>query len=181
MADTATAVQFVLRQEDSRLTGAITTLKGDRGGRTRFGLAERFHPDLVKSGYYDIGEDGEPVVPHDEALAIADQFTRSSMRSPLSLDRIESQDVANRLLSFAINEGPAEGIAVAQKACNALGCSLGVDGKLGPATLKALNSLDPEKWIAANRIQQENFYRHLVQVRPEMAHLLNGLLNRADA
>lgn len=181
MADTATAVQFVLRLEDSRLTGAITTLKGDRGGRTRFGLAERFHPDLVKRGYYDIGEDGEPVVPHDEALTIAEGVYEEQYASGLALDRIESQDVANRLLSFAINEGPGEGIAVAQKACNALGCSLDVDGKLGPATLNALNALDPEQWIAANRIQQENFYRHLVQVRPEMAHLLNGLLNRADA
>lgn len=181
MADTATAVQFVLRQEDSRLTGDITTLKGDRGGRTRFGLAERFHPDLVKSGYYDLGEDGEPVVPHDEALTTADQVYEEQYASALSLSALSSQDVANRLLSFSINEGPAEGIAIAQKACNALGCSLDVDGKVGPATLKALNSLDPDKWIAANRLQQEAFYRHLVQVRPEMLPLLNGLINRADA
>jgi lysozyme family protein len=132
MADTATAVQFVLRQEDSRLTGEITTLKGDRGGRTRFGLAERFHLDLVKRGYYDIGEDGEPVIPHDEALEIADQVYEEQYASALSLPFVESQDVANRLLSFAINEGPAEGIAVAQKACNALGCSLASTGSSGP-------------------------------------------------
>jgi len=181
MADTATAVQFVLRLEDSRLTGEITTLKGDRGGRTRFGLAEKFHPDLVKRGYYDLDEVGEPVIPHDEALEIADQVYAEQYASALSIPSLSSQDVANRLLSFATNEGPSEGIAVAQKACNSLGCSLSIDGKLGPATLKALNTLDPDAWIRANRLEQENFYRHLVQVRPEMLHLLPGLLNRADA
>lgn len=182
MADTATAVQFVLLQEDSRLTGEVTTLKGDRGGPTRFGLASKFHPDLVESGYYELDESGEPKIPHDEALAIAEQIYGEQYASSLALDRIRSQDIANRLLSFAINEGPPEAVAIAQKACNSvLGCSLAIDGKVGPATLSALNVVDPDKWIAANRIGQENFYRHLVQVRPELAHLLNGFLNRADA
>jgi type VI secretion system secreted protein VgrG len=174
MADTATAVQFVLRQEDSRLSGEVTTLPGDRGGRTRFGLAERFHPDLTKSGYFDDTE-------YDKALTIAEQVYAEQYAGPLMLDGVQSQDVANRLLSFAINEGPPEAITLAQRACKSLGCSIADDGKMGPASLAALNSLDPLAWLAANRAQQEAFYRHLVTTQPKLLPELQGLLNRADA
>ena len=50
MADVDKAVQFVLGLEDARLKGDVTTLPGDRGGATRFGLASASHPDLVADG-----------------------------------------------------------------------------------------------------------------------------------
>jgi lysozyme family protein len=180
MEDTEQAVQFVLRQEDARLSGDVTTIPGDRGGPTRFGLASKFHPDLVEQGFYEL-VDGEPKIPHDEALAIADQVYAEQYAAPLALDQVRSQEIANRLLSFAINEGPAEAITLAQRACKALGCTIADDGKMGPATIRALNSLDPAAWLAANRVQQEAFYRHLVATQPRLLPELQGLLNRANA
>lgn len=180
MADLKESVDFVLHQEDARLTGAITTLPGDRGGPTRFGIASRFHPDLVDQGFFD--SDGEdPKIPHDDALAIAEDVYETEYGARLMLDHIESQDVADRLLSFAVNEGAAEAVAIAQRACSSLGHAIADDGKMGPATVAALNACDPEAWLAANRAMQEAFYRHLVAVRPSIVPELKGLINRAQA
>jgi lysozyme family protein len=176
MADTDLAVQFVLRQEDSHISGDVTTIAGDRGGPTRFGIASRFHPELVEQGFFDVDE-----IPHDEALVIAERVYFEQYGAPLRLQEIKSQDIANRLLSFAVNEGPAEAITLAQRACQSLGCAIADDGKMGPATLAALNQVEPEAWLKANRAQQENFYRHLVATQPNLLPVLHGLLNRADA
>lgn len=180
MADVQQAVQFVLRQEDSRLSGEITVLPGDRGGPTRFGIASRFHPELVSAGFFD-KVDGEPKISHDDALAIAEKVYAEQYSAPLCLTEVASQDVTNRLLSFAINEGVTEAVEIAQRAANSLGAQLDVDGKLGGETLQAINAADPEQLIVANRVFQKQFYTNLVTARPELLPDLKGLLNRAEA
>jgi len=181
MADITQAVEFVLHQEDARLSGAITTLPGDRGGPTRFGLASRFHPDLVKQGYFSLNEDGSPEIPHDDALAIAEAVYAEQYGTCLQIDQIASQDIADRLLSFAINEGPHEAVTLAQRACADCGHPTTVDGLMGPNTVAALNACDPDQWRQANAARQAQFYRNLVAARPAMLPELAGLLNRANA
>jgi len=179
MADLDTAVQFVLHQEDARLSGAITTLPGDRGGATRYGLAARWHPELVEEGYYEM-KDGEPTVPNEYALAIAVQVYSVQYASKLNIPGIADQDLANRALSFAVNEGPHEAVTLLQRAANACGCRIAVDGDFGPETLKAVDGLQPERLLAAFRSVQAGFYRRLVAVRPQLLPYLNGFLNRAN-
>ena len=180
MADVNKSVQFVLRQEDARLNGDITTLRGDRGGPTRFGIASTSHPDLVSQGFFET-VDGAPKIPHDEALAIAEKVYEEQYGAKVMLDQISDQDVANRILSFAINEGPGEATAILQRALNSLGNQLADDGKFGPATLAAVNAAKPDELIAAIRVFERQFYTHLVTVRPELMAYLHGFLNRADA
>jgi len=180
MANADDAVQFVLRQEDSRLTGDITTLPGDAGGPTRFGLASRWHPELVARGFYELVH-GAPRIGHDEALTIAEETYGVAYIAALHIDQIASQEVADRLLSFAVNEGKPEAVTILQRCLNGCGCAITVDGIFGPQTLKAVNSVDPARLIAAQRSSQEGFYRHLVAVRPALLPYLNGLLNRARA
>ena len=180
MADVDKAVQFVLGQEDARLTGDVTTLPGDRGGATRFGLASASHPDLVADGYYEV-ENGEPKIPHDEALAIAEKAYAEQYGAKVQLEEIDDQDVANRVLGFAINEGPGEATAILQRALNSLNNRITEDGKFGPATLAAVNAAEPDQLIAALRTFEKQFYTHLVTVRPELMPCYHGFLNRADA
>ena len=180
MADTDQAVEFVLHQEDSKLSGEITTLPGDSGGATRFGVASASHPELVDEGFYKEA-DGEPVIPNDQALAIAEKVYTDDYATPIHLAGIENQDVANRMLSFAVNEGPREAVAIAQKALNSLGYWLAVDGQLGEHTLLAINTCNPEALISAIRAFQVQFYKNLVAARPAMLPLLQGLINRANA
>lgn len=180
MADVDKAVQFVLGLEDARLKGDITTLPGDRGGPTRFGLASASHPDLVADGYYEV-ENGSPKIPHDEALAIAEKAYAEQYGAKVQLEEIDDQDVANRVLSFAINEGPGEATALLQRALNTCGSNLAVDGCFGPETLRAVNAANPAQVIAALRAQQAGFYRRLVAARPALLPYLDGFLNRAEA
>jgi lysozyme family protein len=180
MADVEKAVQFVLGLEDARLKGDVTTLPGDRGGPTRFGLASASHPDLVADGYYEVDND-EPKIPHDEALAIAEKVYAEQYGAKVHIEEIDDQDVANRVLGFAINEGSAEATAVLQRALNSLGASIAEDGRFGPATLTAVNAADPDSLIAALRSFERQFYAHLVSVRPELMPFYRGFLNRADA
>ena len=176
MANVKEAVHFALGLEDARLKGDVTTLPGDRGGPTRFGLASNSHPDLVERGYFDAA-----TVPHDEALAIAEDTYADQYGAAVKLEAIEDQDVANRVLGFAINEGPGEATAILQRALISLGSKLVDDGKFGPATLAAVNSAEPDQLIAALRNFEKQFYRHLCSVRPELLPNLNGFLNRANA
>ncbi len=180
MADINQAVQFVLLQEDSHLSGDVTQIPGDRGGRTRFGLAERWHPALVEQGFFDV-EDGSPKIPNEEALAIAEKVYEEEYAAPLSLAEIDVQGVADRVLSFAVNEGPREATLLLQRALNSCGCNLSTDGVFGPATLAAVNAANSAQLIPALRAQQAGFYRRLVATQPRLLPELQGFLNRANA
>ena len=68
---------------------------------------------------------------------------------PLLADVI--QDTANQVFDMAFNAGPSWGPRCLQEACNALGCTLTVDGNLGPLTAAAANAQDPVKLLAAVR------------------------------
>ena len=180
MDDVNQAVDFVLDQEDAGLTGNITTLPGDTGGATRFGLASADHPELVKEGYYE-ETDGQPKIPKEEALDIAEVKYAEEYGDKIDLSEIADQGVADRVLSFAVNEGEHEAIVILQRALNFLGASLATDGIMGPITLAALNAQNPDSVLATMRSMQADFYRHLVAVKPQLLPYLNGFLNRVNA
>ena len=89
MANLKIAVGFVLRQEDSRLEGAVTTLPGDSGGPTRFGLASTSHPELIAQGYLDASK-----VDRDTALAIAEEVYEKTNANPMRVSDINDQALA---------------------------------------------------------------------------------------
>lgn len=180
MADISQAVQFVLHQEDARLSGDITKLDGDRGGLTRYGIAANAHPDLVAKGFFEL-VDGQPKIANEEALTMAELVYEQEYADPLSLGQITDQDVADRILSFAVNEGMRQAIVLLQRALNFCKCEVTEDGIFGPATLRAINAVQPAQLLSALRSYQAGFYRHLVSVRPALLPYLNGFLNRANA
>lgn len=173
MADPKACVQFVLRQEDARLAGTVTNIPGDRGGLTRFGLSAKFHPELVTQGFYEMAP--------DKALELADSAYEVCYERPLFLDKIESQPVANALLSFAVNEGNDEAIKLLQKACIGCGQAVSIDGKFGLGTLEAVNNSNPTRLLYLYCLYEEMFYRQLVQSNPEEQKFLDGWLNRVKA
>jgi len=63
VSDPNAAIRFVLKQEDSTLSGVITNESGDAGGLTRFGLCAKWHPELVAAGFYDVTMDTATALP----------------------------------------------------------------------------------------------------------------------
>lgn len=165
MASVVTAVDYVLRQEDRRLTGVVTHDPRDSGGRTRFGIAERFHPELTHRGFFDS-------MPFDEALQIAKSYYVTEYCVPLHLCSIADQQVANAIVSFAVNEGIITSIKIIQAA-------LGVqcDGEFGPATLSGINAKG-FVFLSLLEAKQIAHYEGIVAACPKDAAFLNGWINR---
>jgi len=176
MASLKVAVDFVLRQEDSTLSGEITTLKGDNGGATRFGLASTDHPELVPEGYFD-----ESRVSRDQALAIAEQVYGTQYGGPLHVVAIVDQAVATAVLSMGINSGTARAAKVLQTACSALGRALEADGDIGPKTLGVVNALNADQLLASFSTQADGFYRDLAEQDANDLPFLQGWENRVAA
>ena len=170
MANFDEALAFVLRNEDPHLSGVVTE---DSGGRTRLGIAERFHPDLGDTFYTESA---------DKALEIAREIYRSEYWKPIRGDEIRDQQVATKLLDTAVNMGVRQAIVLCQRALNAGAVlQLAEDGVLGSRTMAAINRCDPVVLLIHLREMCAEFYRHLAAVRPEMQAYLNGWLTRARA
>jgi lysozyme family protein len=166
MANVDAAITYVLGWEDSTLSGKITE---DEGGRTRFGIAERYHPELTNSLFYSS-------MGSVAALQVARGIYAKEYADPLCVEEITNQDVANKLLSLGVNIGIS-------RASKMLQAAVGVeeDGVIGVRTLMKLSYADPLQVLADLRASAERFYVHDVAQDPSNQKYLAGWLVRARA
>src|ERR1700757_2466650 len=108
MADFKTAFLLTLQHEDSTRSGKVTV---DSGGRTRFGIAEKFHPDLPEEFFTE---------PAEDALAEAEKIEEREYWDAMRLAEVENQNVANKLFDMAVNMGVRQAAIYAQRAANAV-------------------------------------------------------------
>jgi lysozyme family protein len=170
MANFEEAITFVLRNEDPHLSGVVTE---DSGGRTRFGIAERFHPELGDEFYNG---------PADAALEVARDIYRRQYWEAIRGDEVRDQRVAAKLLDMAVNMGVRQAIVLCQRAVNSImECPIAEDGIVGSQTLANINAADPSLLLAHLREACGTFYQHLAAVRPEAQQYLRGWMARARA
>lgn len=173
MADVQQAVDVVLRQEDSTLSGVVTNEASDCGGLTRFGLCAKYHAALQTAGFYNPTQ-----VPQAQALQMAEQTYATEYGTPLMLAQINDQGLATALLSFAVNDSQHQAVVLLQQAVNACGGSLKTDGAMGPATLAAVNAADPRQLVSQLCNQQNAYYQSIVAKNPSQQVFLKGWQNR---
>lgn len=164
MADHVKCINWLLKLEDSRLLGTVTK---DSDGLTRYGLLDRWHPDLVSQGFYICGK--------DIALSIAQSYYKLNYWDKVKGDLITFDSVAAELLSFAVNDGIEEATKLAQRASGQI-----VDGRFGPVTLLALNKMDPTVLVTNLKQEQIAYYYDVVKVQPSKASDLKGWINRVN-
>ena len=167
MASIVTAIDYVLRQEDSRLAGVVTDDARDPGGKTRFGLCQRFHPELIYTGFFDATRTTAAY-----ALQIAEQTYAKEYGEPLRIADITAQQVANAIVSFAVNEGTATSVEILQAA-------VGINpptGFFGAKTLSAVNNTS--NVLSLLEPKQIAHYQAIVAKNSAEAAFLNGWLNR---
>ena len=186
MAEFKPAFIRTMEFEDSTLSGKVTI---DSGGRTRFGIAEKFHPELGDAFF-----DGSA----EAALAEAERIEQSEYWGPLRLQEVSNQTVAEKLFDMAVNMGKRQAAVFAQRAANALladghGPASGStsasgpanplveDGTIGPRSLAVINGLDPERYLHLLRELSAELYRHVVSINPAQAANLSAWLRRAAA
>src|SRR5438270_8975933 len=161
MASFDEAIRFVLRNEDPHLSGIVTE---DSGGRTRLGIAERFHPELGDAFY---------AAPVEAALEAAREIYRDDYWRCIRGDDLSDQGIATKLLDMAVNMGVRQAVVLCQRALNVDAVPpIFEDGILGPETLKAINRSEPTSLAAHLRGACSAFYQHLAAVRPESQQYL---------
>jgi lysozyme family protein len=172
MADFKTAFLLTLQHEDSTRSGKVTV---DAGGRTRFGIAEKFHPDLPAEFFTG---------PAEDALAEAEKIEEREYWGMMRLGEVENQNVANKLFDIGVNMGVRQAAVYAQRAANSLlagEARLIEDGEIGPKTLAGIHAADPIAYYQALCELSVTHYRHVAAVNPAQAMNLNGWLKRANA
>jgi lysozyme family protein len=169
MADFKPAFLFTLQHEDSTRSGKVTV---DAGGRTRFGIAEKFHSGLPEEFFTG---------PAENALAEAEKIEEREYWETLRLGEVEDQNVANKLFDMGVDMGVRQGAVYAQRAVNSQGRQLTEDGKIGPKTLAAINAIDPQTFYGLLCQFSAWHYRHIATNNPAQAVNLQGWLKRAEA
>lgn len=170
MATTTAALKFIFPNE-----GGLSDRKNDRGGRTNMGITQKTLDAARKAR------------PEAKYPAKVDDLKRAQVEDiyehdfvPEGFKDIVDQRIGTVLMDAGVMSGPERAEVLMQRACNALGAGLKVDGAIGPKTIAAINSLDPEALLAAFRQQRIIFYHHLVEQDPTQIENLAGWINRAN-
>jgi hypothetical protein len=140
---------------------------GDMGGRYEVaGINDRYHPEAYKRI--------SSLPPERRAEAAAQYIV--DYTAPL-VSKLP-QPIQPFAQDMAFNRGMGGATKYIQQGLNSLGVRVAVDGKLGPKTLSAINSVQPQALMrAASDAQLQDEYRK-AQANPDRKSLLNGLENR---
>lgn len=93
---------------------------------------------------------------------------------------VGDQTAATKMFDAAVNMGPKRAAEFAQRACNALGAELVVDGGLGAKSYEAINACDPQAYIQAYADEMTAYYHRIIDRNPALAKFENTWLARAQ-
>lgn len=149
------------------IEGGYAHLAGDAGGRTMYGIAEKFWPQYWRNG------------PPSYETALL--FYTNEFWHPLRLSGVESQAVANEMLDSAVNIGKRRPVLWLQESLNLLRREythfgipwepLKVDGVMGAKTVLATNeytsrSATHERALFA-ALEGFQIYKYLYESQPQ--------------
>jgi lysozyme family protein len=143
----------------------LHTVAGDRGGMTYAGISRRAHPEWT--GWVDLDAGRQPEAERVRALYKLIYWDR------LRLDDVQSQRIARTLFDFGVNAGTGTAAKLAQ-----LIVGVTPDGVIGPRTLAALNTADPDRFALAYALAKIARYRDIVTRDRSQSKFLLGWINR---
>ena len=146
-------IEVVLHHE-----GGYVNDPDDPGGETNFGIAKRSHPDV------DIAN-----LTKEGAKEIYYQDYWMKNRFPQLPD-----DLKHIYFDMCVNQGRGRAVKILQRAANAKGADLKVDGGLGPKTIGALKGVELDR-VRAYRIK---YYADLVTRKPDLEKFYFGWFRR---
>jgi len=140
---------------------------GDMGGKFEIaGINDRYHPEAFKA----ISE-----LPAEERAEAAAEYIRS-YTAPLVSQLPKSMQAFAQDLAF--NRGLGGAARYIQQGLRSLGQNVAVDGRVGPKTLAAINSVQPRALMQAASEAQRNDEYAKARANPDRKALLPGLENR---
>jgi len=161
----------VAEEITGRFEGLYANNPKDRGGETYAGIARNFWGnwdgwnviDAIKEKYGT-----KPAIINFHASKDAflnkliSQFYKKNFWDVNKLDLIQDQQLANNVYDFGVNSGTGRAAKFLQQSANDTGLvKLVVDGKIGNATLTAINSLSPELVYNNFNARKTAFYKSI--------------------
>ena len=132
----------------------------DLGGETNFGIAKRFYPDVdIKN----LTKEG------------AKEIYKKDYWDKNKVDDLPD-NLKHLYFDMCVNQGKGTAVKVLQRATNAKGADLAVDGGMGPKTLQAMNTYKPSDHRV--RCYRLKHYYDLVNRKPEQERFLFGWFRR---
>lgn len=179
----------VVRNASGKITTFFSNIKEDSGGYTIWGISRTFLNNLYNRfpliyAQYHLPFD-RPTIQNMMALSYWDalKIYEISFYRPYDLPQLMSPLLQAKLLDMIINLGGVRATWIAQEANNrtALNLKLRVDGIIGPLTIAALNTVEPEGF-KENLIEcLTEHYTAIVKRNPTQEKFIKGWLARANA
>lgn len=171
------AIPVVLRNEGGWVDNPI-----DPGGETNFGISmlmvkrEGMTPEQLGIPDFELGSMKLMKV------EVAVEIYRKLFWDKHGYGRIIDDACATKVFDCGVNCGPKRSHMMAQRAVNSCESMplVHVDGILGAASIAAINSVDPNKFLCVFRMQMEDYYRELVAEKPALEVFLKNWLHRAS-
>lgn len=162
MADFLPAFERMIVNEGGYV---LHTVQNDRGGMTYAGIARNAWPKWA--GWQIIDAGGEP------QADLVRGFYRANFWTPLRLEEVVDQRVAQTLFDFAVNAGVGTAAKLAQ-----ITVGTTPDGRMGPKSLAALNGVEPNLFLARFALAKLARYEQIVTRDPKQRSFLLGWVRR---
>ena len=146
----------------------LTDIAGDRGGQTYAGIARNAHPDWPGWRFVDAGD-----LTQVELTQSVRDFYRREFWNRIGGDAITHQTIAETLFDFAVNAGSGTAAKLAQIVVGVV-----PDGGIGPRTLAALNSYNPELFALGYALAKVSRYAEICNRDRTQSKFLLGWINR---
>lgn len=148
-----------LDTREQRKKVGYVNIPSDRGGETKYGVAQKANPNI---SVYDLDLDGAMNVYFNQYWL---RGSCDKLTYPITLIHFDG----------CVNHGIGRANKFLQRAVGAV-----EDGQIGPATLRAINSMDAEILIKRLSKIRADFYNAIVQRDPSQQMFLKGWMRRID-
>ena len=170
MANFEAALDFVLKVE-----GGYCQNVNDRGGATKYGITigtlQAWRGDDKLTAL-----DVERLTKEE-----ASEIYRAWYWDQMKLDQVKDLSLATTLFDQGVNRGVVTAVTQMQTVLNDLFKSkLEPDGRMGPRTLEALNSVDPDTVLMEYVFLSQDAYASLASRKPSQLGFLRGWINRTQ-
>lgn len=165
MADFDAAFELMIRNEGGY---KLTDIANDRGGQTYAGIARNYHPGWPGWSIIDRGD-----MQNLQLSRLVREFYKLKFWDTVSGDAIRQQAIAVTIFDFAVNAGPATAAKLAQLVVGAT-----PDGRIGPATLDALNAADEGVFVPRYALAKLARYAEICNKDRSQTKFLLGWMNR---
>ena len=157
--DADTKKGLISTAEQRKKVGYVND-RDDRGGETKFGVAQKANPEL---NIAELDWEGASKV-YEQKYWLAGKC-----------DKLPEK-VAFAHFDACINHGVKQATALLQRAIGAA-----EDGVLGPKTLEAVNKLNPEYVVTEQLKKRRELFKFICMKNPSQSKFLAGWLARCDS